>query len=98
MGHSRPNMETSSPARPARARIGLVTKALGGETDPGSVAVNAAVRSAVEDMRTAGADVVEVEIPRTILTVMAKNSLDALTTLRPASRLRPTRNATSRRF
>lgn len=45
------------------ARIGLVTNALGDEADPSSAAVNAAVRSAAEDMRAAGAEVVEVEIP-----------------------------------
>lgn len=45
------------------ARIGLVTNALGDENDSGGAAVNALTRGAVDDMRAAGADVVEVQIP-----------------------------------
>ena len=45
------------------ARLGLVVNALGSETDADSAAVNAVVREAVEAIRGAGADVVEVEIP-----------------------------------
>lgn len=45
------------------ARIGLVTNALGSNDDPRSAAVNALTRQAVDDMREAGAEVVEVEIP-----------------------------------
>lgn len=45
------------------ARIGLVTNALDSDDDPRSAAVNALVRKAIEDMRAAGAEVVEVEIP-----------------------------------
>ncbi|MFI9630843.1 amidase [Streptomyces sp. NPDC052042] len=47
----------------AGARIGLVTNALGSEADPRSAAVNALTRQAAEDLRAAGAEVVEVEIP-----------------------------------
>ena len=46
------------------ARIGLVTNALDGDDDPRSAAVNALVHQAIDDMREAGAEVVEVEIPR----------------------------------
>lgn len=46
------------------ARIGLVTNALGDDEDALSAAVNALTRKAVEDMRAAGAEVMEVEIPR----------------------------------
>ncbi|MGB6021922.1 MAG: amidase, partial [Ornithinimicrobium sp.] len=45
------------------ARIGLVTNALGDDAEQDSAAVNALVRGAAEDMRAAGAEVVEVEIP-----------------------------------
>jgi amidase len=45
------------------ARIGLVTNALGDNDDPRSRQVNAATRQAAEDMRQAGAEVIEVEIP-----------------------------------
>lgn len=44
-------------------RIGLVTNALGDDADSRSAAVNALARQAGEDMRAAGADIVEVEIP-----------------------------------
>ncbi|MEV6119415.1 amidase [Streptomyces sp. NPDC052077] len=47
----------------AGVRIGLVTNALGSEADPRSAAVNALTRRAVEDLRAAGAEVVDVEIP-----------------------------------
>lgn len=50
-------------ARLEGARIGLVTNAMGDDTDPGCAEVNAVVRAAVTDMRAAGAEVVEVEIP-----------------------------------
>ncbi len=46
------------------SRIGLVTNALGPDDDARSAAVNALTRKAVEDLRAAGAEVVEVEIPR----------------------------------
>jgi Asp-tRNA(Asn)/Glu-tRNA(Gln) amidotransferase A subunit family amidase len=46
------------------ARIGLVVNALGDDSDQRSAAVNAIVGEAVSDMRAAGAEVVEVEIPR----------------------------------
>lgn len=45
------------------ARIGLVTNALGDEEDPRGAAINALTRKAVEDLETAGAEVVEVQIP-----------------------------------
>lgn len=45
------------------ARIGLVVNALGDDTDSRCAAVNAVARQAVTDMRAAGAEVVEVEIP-----------------------------------
>lgn len=45
------------------ARIGLVTNALGDDSDPRCAAVNALMRQAVEDLRAAGAEVVDVEIP-----------------------------------
>jgi Asp-tRNA(Asn)/Glu-tRNA(Gln) amidotransferase A subunit family amidase len=46
------------------ARIGLVTNALDSDDDPRCAAVNALVREAIEDMRAAGAEVVDIEIPR----------------------------------
>lgn len=46
------------------ARIGLVVNALGSDEDAGSAAVNTLTRKAAADMRAAGAEVVEVEIPR----------------------------------
>lgn len=45
------------------ARLGLVVNALGSDADEASAAVNGVVRAAVEAARSAGADVVEVEIP-----------------------------------
>ena len=45
------------------ARLGLVTNALGSDDDPASAAVNEVVRAAVEAIRGAGAEVVEVTIP-----------------------------------
>lgn len=48
----------------AGTRLGLVTNALGSDDDARSAAVNALTRKAVEDLRAAGAEVVEVEIPR----------------------------------
>ena len=45
------------------ARLGLVTNAMGSDDDADARAVNDVVRAAVEAIRGAGADVVEVEIP-----------------------------------
>jgi amidase len=45
------------------ARLGLVVNALGSDGDPDSAAVNAVTHAAVEAIRSAGAAVVEVEIP-----------------------------------
>jgi amidase len=45
------------------ARLGLVVNALGADSDEASAAVNDVVRSAIEELRGAGAEVVEVEIP-----------------------------------
>ena len=45
------------------ARLGLVVNALGSDEEPDSAAVNAVVRAAVEEIRGAGAEVVEVELP-----------------------------------
>jgi len=45
------------------ARIGLVTNALGADSNPHAAPVNAVVRHAMEGLRAAGATVVEVEIP-----------------------------------
>jgi amidase len=45
------------------ARLGLVVNALGSDDDPESAAVNAVTHAAVEAIRRAGAEVVEVEIP-----------------------------------
>jgi Asp-tRNA(Asn)/Glu-tRNA(Gln) amidotransferase A subunit family amidase len=45
------------------ARLGLVTNAMGPDDDADSTAVNDVVRAAVEAIRRAGADVVQVEIP-----------------------------------
>src|SRR3954452_16212628 len=44
-------------------RLGLVVNALGADSEEASGAVNEVVRSAIEDLRDAGAVVVEVEIP-----------------------------------
>jgi amidase len=46
-----------------RARLGLVVNALGADSDEASAAVNDVVRAAIEELRGAGAEVVEVEIP-----------------------------------
>jgi Asp-tRNA(Asn)/Glu-tRNA(Gln) amidotransferase A subunit family amidase len=45
------------------ARLGLVTNALGPDSDPESAAVNEVVHAAADAIRGAGAEVVEVEIP-----------------------------------
>ena len=45
------------------ARLGLVTNAMGADDDAAAAAVNEVVRAAVEAIRGAGGDVVEVEIP-----------------------------------
>ena len=45
------------------ARLGLVTNAMGADDDAAAGAVNEVVRAAVEAIRGAGGDVVEVEIP-----------------------------------
>jgi Asp-tRNA(Asn)/Glu-tRNA(Gln) amidotransferase A subunit family amidase len=45
------------------ARLGLVVNALGADSDEASAAVNEVVRAAIEELRGAGAEVVEVEIP-----------------------------------
>jgi amidase len=45
------------------ARLGLVTNALGSDSDPGSAEVNQVVRAAVEAIEGAGGAVVDVEIP-----------------------------------
>jgi len=45
------------------ARIGLVTNALGSDDDPASAGVNEVVRAAVDALRGAGAEVVDVTIP-----------------------------------
>jgi len=45
------------------ARIGLLTNALGADDDPYAAPVNKVVRAAVDSMRVAGADVIEVQIP-----------------------------------
>lgn len=45
------------------ARIGLVTNALGADDDPYAAPVNHVVRAAVEAIRSAGAEVVEIQIP-----------------------------------
>src|SRR5918911_11555 len=45
------------------ARLGLVVNAMGSDEDAGARAVNDVVRAAVEAIRAAGGDVVEVEIP-----------------------------------
>ncbi|RJN32660.1 amidase [Nesterenkonia natronophila] len=45
------------------ARIGLVTNALGDEEDPRGAAMNALTRRTVDDLKTAGAEIVEVQIP-----------------------------------
>jgi len=47
----------------AGARLGLLVDALGDEGDPAAAAVNAVVRAAVEQLRAAGATIVEVTIP-----------------------------------
>lgn len=47
----------------AGARLGLVRNALGPDDDPASAAVNAITAEAVAALRTAGAEVIEVEIP-----------------------------------
>ena len=46
------------------ARLGLVTNAMGADDDAAAGAVNEVVRAAVEAIRGAGGDVVEVEIPQ----------------------------------
>jgi Asp-tRNA(Asn)/Glu-tRNA(Gln) amidotransferase A subunit family amidase len=45
------------------ARLGLVTNALGADSDPDCAAVNEVVHAAADAIRAAGAEVVEVEIP-----------------------------------
>ncbi|MCH8559174.1 amidase [Nesterenkonia sp. LB17] len=45
------------------ARVGLVTNALGDESDPRGAAMNLLMRKAVEDLEDAGAEVVDVQIP-----------------------------------
>jgi amidase len=45
------------------ARIGLVTNALGADSDPFAAPVNQAMRVSVESMRAAGAEVIEIAIP-----------------------------------
>jgi Asp-tRNA(Asn)/Glu-tRNA(Gln) amidotransferase A subunit family amidase len=47
----------------AGARLGLVTNAMGADSDPDCAAVNAVVRAAADAIRAAGAEVVEVTIP-----------------------------------
>ncbi len=47
----------------AGARLGLVTNAMGSDTDPYAAPVNAVIAQATAAMRSAGAEVVDVEIP-----------------------------------
>ncbi|TDJ63500.1 MAG: amidase [Proteobacteria bacterium] len=44
-------------------RIGLVTNALGADDDPHSAPVNRVVRAALDSIRVAGAEVIEIQIP-----------------------------------
>jgi amidase len=61
------------------ARIGLVTNALGVDDDAEAAAVNGVVRGAVETLRGAGAEVVDVEIPNLLDHIVATSQYVART-------------------
>jgi Asp-tRNA(Asn)/Glu-tRNA(Gln) amidotransferase A subunit family amidase len=61
------------------ARIGIVTNALGSGDDPAGAGVNDVVRAAVEAIRAAGADVIEVAIPNVMDHIVATSQYVART-------------------